>query len=202
MYVGFLSQDCDAVPKASRTDLAKSKFARAKYCRWIIVSGSSDQNTLWLLSPMQRPIPMPMQRSKPMWEWFSECCQCSDSNPHERWNCIWSNSKTNKKKTDRGLLINRIKSKTLKALQICWTWKASTRAAWKDFIFRSCFRSKRAFTDTRHATKLFRTLFVSFYCSLITRKSAKSTFTYILIVAVLSRFGKRALRIKAMLHRN
>ena len=37
--------------------------------------------------------------------------------------------------------------------------------------------AKDALTDTRHATKIFRTLFVLFYCSPITRKPAKSLLT-------------------------
>ena len=58
---------------------------------------------------------------------------------------------------------------------------------------------KGAFTDTRHAIIIFRTLFVLFYCSPITRNLRNpSTLTYIIILVassrvVLSRVGKRAL---------
>ena len=57
-----------------------------------------------------------------------------------------------------------------------------------------------AFTDTRHATKIFRTLLVLFYCSLISRKPAKSFYIYLHYnfcrVIALPRIGKRTFRRK------
>ena len=62
---------------------------------------------------------------------------------------------------------------------------------------------KGPFTDTRHTAHVenFRTLFVLFYCSAITRKPAESLYIYLAYIVILvayraSRIGKRTFNVK------